>query len=43
MLVVDNISKIYPRKAALKGVSLTLPDRGMVFIRGVSGAVRLLL
>ncbi len=38
MLVVDNISKIYPRKAALKGVSLTLPDRGMVFIRGVSGS-----
>ncbi|MDE6550601.1 MAG: ATP-binding cassette domain-containing protein [Clostridia bacterium] len=38
MLKVDNISKIYPRKAALKGVSLTLPDRGMVFIRGVSGS-----
>ena len=38
MLVVDNISKIYPRKAALKGVSLTLPERGMVFIRGVSGS-----
>ena len=43
MIQAKNITKIYkPKKgqhvAALNGVSLTLPDRGMVFVLGKSGS-----
>lgn len=38
MLRAEGISKFYPRKAALKGVSVQFPERGMVFICGVSGS-----
>ncbi len=43
MIQAKNVTKIYKPKsgqsvAALNGVSLTLPDRGMVFILGKSGS-----
>lgn len=42
MIKIDNLTKIYrPREKAvcraLDGISLTLPDRGLVFILGKSG------
>ena len=43
MIKIDNLTKIYRAKAktecrAIDGISLTLPDRGLVFILGKSGS-----
>ena len=43
MIRIDNLTKIYKAKAktecrAIDGISLTLPDRGLVFILGNSGS-----